>query len=130
MNKGGRPYSCGRPAATSKRALFSLLAGLFFLVCRPLFPRLQAPFPLLQAIRVEKLAWTQAPFVASANYRYGLYVLCALCVEKSTITIQVSHLLYLFVVQEFWSCGSSDVSPFSTLFRWLLLKCHRSRTIV
>ena len=44
--------------------------------------------------------------------------------------IQVSHLLYLFVVQEFWSCGSSDVSPFSTLFRWLLLKCHRNRTIV
>ncbi len=51
MNKGGRPYSCGRVAATSQRALSSLQEGLFsllggpfsffcmslFLFCRPLF---------------------------------------------------------------------------------------------
>ena len=37
MNKGGRPYSYGRMAATSQRAFSSLLAGLFFLFRMPLF---------------------------------------------------------------------------------------------
>ena len=35
MNKGGRPYSCGRVAATSQRALSSLQEGLFSLLGGP-----------------------------------------------------------------------------------------------
>ena len=114
----GTFFPAGRPLFPAWRPLFLFLhVSIPFLQAS--FPFLQVLFPLLHAIRVGKPAGTAAPLVASANYQYGLCVLCALWVEKPTVR-------FFCGVELSKNLNAAECCDASTAFRAFGLLCPHS----